>query len=123
MRRREFITLVGSAAAAPVLGPLPVRAEQAKSVPRLGILIPVTGLEETAFQQAMRDLGYIDSQNLIVEYRSAAGKAERLNDFAAELIALKVDVTLRRACRQPARRGQSCRRFCVPRSDRSSNAD
>ncbi|MBI4204359.1 MAG: ABC transporter substrate-binding protein [Betaproteobacteria bacterium] len=75
---------------------LDTAAQQAPKVPRIGWLsltgAPVTGVRQESFRQGLRDLGYIDGQNIIIEHRSAEGKLERLPELAAELIQLKVDV-------------------------------
>jgi putative ABC transport system substrate-binding protein len=67
-------------------------AQQAKTVPRIGILASVHSSATDAFQQGLRDLGYVEGQNLIIERRYAEGKLNRLPDLAAELERLKVDV-------------------------------
>ena len=60
---------------------------------RIGLLAPASGSDDIeGFLTGMRDLGYVESRNLIVEYRVAGGKVERLDDLLAELIRLKVDV-------------------------------
>ena len=72
----------------------PVEAQQPKKVPRIGFLGLATKpspLEES-FLQALRNLGYIDGQNVIIEYRWAAGKTDRLPALAEELVRLKVDL-------------------------------
>jgi putative ABC transport system substrate-binding protein len=90
--RREFIgTLAGSLLTAP----LAAEAQQAAKVARIGYL--VTNLaanpgQREAFLQGLRDLGYVEGGNVVIEYRSAEGKLERLPALAAELVALKVDV-------------------------------
>jgi putative ABC transport system substrate-binding protein len=91
LKRREFITLLGGAAA---ILPVAARAQQRKTIPRVGYLTQRASVSpvEEAFQQGLRDLGYIDGQNLITEYRFAGGSVEKLPELAAELIALKVDV-------------------------------
>jgi putative ABC transport system substrate-binding protein len=70
-------------------------AQQANKVARIGFLTSDLGagphLRE-AFLQGLRDLGYVEGRNLVIEYRSAEGKSERLAALAAELVALKVDV-------------------------------
>jgi len=72
---------------------IPVEAQQAKKVPRIGILktgVP-SDINVAAFRQGLRDLGYIEGQNIIFEYRWA-DRDERLPDLAAELVRLRVDV-------------------------------
>jgi ABC-type uncharacterized transport system substrate-binding protein len=92
-KRREFITLLGSAAAA---WPLSARAQRPAKVPRIGYLgYSPPALERhlvAALQQGLRDFGYVDSQNIAIEYRSAEGKLERLPELAAELVRLNVDI-------------------------------
>ena len=93
MRRREFITLLGGAA---VASPAAARAQQPVKVPLLGYLtgdsISADMPRRDAFKQGLRELGYNDGQNILVEYRTAAGSAERLSEFAAEFSRLNVDV-------------------------------
>ncbi len=90
--RRAFIgTLAGGLLAAPLVA----QAQQAAKVPRIGFL--VTSLAASphlpeAFRQGLRDLGYVEGRNLVIEYRDAEGKPERFPGPAAELVALKVDV-------------------------------
>jgi putative ABC transport system substrate-binding protein len=90
MRRREFVTLLGGAAA----WPLTARAQQSK-VARIGVLY--IGLADAeSFKKELRDglreLGYVDGQNISFEFRSAEGKLDRLPALASELVRLKVDV-------------------------------
>jgi putative ABC transport system substrate-binding protein len=74
----------------------PVQAQQAKKIPRIGYLSATSPSAEPArtdaFRQGLRELGYIEGQNIVIEWRSAEGKLERLPDLAAELVRLKVDV-------------------------------
>src|SRR5262245_4585189 len=69
-------------------------AQQAKKIHRIGYLSLGVGIQpyEEAFRQGLRDLGYIEGQNILIEWRFAKGKAEHMGDFAAELVRLKVDV-------------------------------
>ena len=89
--RRRFLT----ATSAFLLGaPLVAKAQQAVKVPRIGFLalnLAANPHAHEAFRQGLRDLGYIEGRNLVIEYRDA-GKSERLPPLAAELVALNVDV-------------------------------
>ncbi len=71
-------------------------AQQAKKVPRIGLLSPfspsVTARWHEAFRQGLRDLGWVEEKNISIEYRYAEGRADRLPDLAADLVRLKVDV-------------------------------
>jgi putative ABC transport system substrate-binding protein len=92
--RRAFIgVLTGSLLAAP----LAAEGQQTAKVARIGFLslnlAPNPHLKE-AFRQGLRDLGYVEGHNVVIEYRDAEGKLERLPALAAELIALQVDVIL-----------------------------
>src|SRR6201997_2358285 len=73
----------------------PVEAQQAKKVPRIGYLGTsfLSSAERVkAFRQGLRELGYVEGKNIVVEYRYAEGKADRERELAAELARLKVDV-------------------------------
>jgi putative ABC transport system substrate-binding protein len=93
VRRREFITLLGGAAAA---WPLAARAQQARKVPTVGFLGQSTPLGESeraaAFAQRLRELGWVEGRTIAIEYRWAAGRNERLAEIAAEFVQLKMDV-------------------------------
>ena len=91
MRRREFITLIGVAA---IAWPLPARAQQAAKVYRIGLLSGAAagGPAIGALLHALRDLGYVEGQNIAIEARLAAGRMELLPEMAADLVRLKVDV-------------------------------
>ncbi len=93
--RRAFLgMLAGNFFAAP----LAASAQQAAKVPRIGYLVtgspesPETRAVLAAFRQGLREHGYVEGQNIVIEYRAAEGKMERLPDLAAELAALKVDL-------------------------------
>src|SRR5207247_2241908 len=96
-RRREFITFLGGAAAG---WPLAARAQQPGRVWRIGVLettsMALNAANFEAFRQSLRDLGYIEEQNLIIEYRSAEGRGERFADLAADLLRLNIDVIVTR---------------------------
>ena len=94
MKRREFITLLGGAAAT---WPLAAWAQQAK-MPTIGFLGAGSGSDSVwkdwtaAFVQRLRELGWVEGRTLVIEYRWGEGRAERYADLAAEFVALKVDV-------------------------------
>jgi putative ABC transport system substrate-binding protein len=94
IKRRQFITLTGAAAATAVLWPLPVQA-QAPRQRRIGALL-LGNADVESFRQEMRDelrkSDFIEGQNIIFDFRSAEGKLDILPKLAAELVALKVDV-------------------------------
>jgi putative ABC transport system substrate-binding protein len=78
-----------------ILVPLAVGAQQTEKVPRIGYLVVNLAVNlhlREAFRQGLRDLGYVEGRNLVIEYRDAEGKPERLPALAAELVALKIDV-------------------------------
>ena len=92
MKRREFITLLGGAAAASMLWPLPLAAQQPR-LPRIGVL--VTANPEpfwSEFRKGLREHGYDEGQNIQFEFRSADGKLDFLRALADELVRLKVDI-------------------------------
>src|SRR5882724_6697665 len=71
-------------------------AQQTKKVPRIGYLFanfPTTSpARREAFRQGLRELGYVEGKNIVIEYRYAEGKRGRLSELAAELVRLNVDV-------------------------------
>ena len=84
MKRREFITLLGGAAAA---WPLPARAQQAPRAARLGYLAPASNPDlQQALLGGLRDLGYVEGQNLAIEYRFMLGQSKSYDELAAELV-------------------------------------
>ena len=90
MRRREFIALLGGAAA----WPLAARGQAAK-VPRLGVLLFSSSDPQLApIQDRLRELGYVQGKNLLATYRYGEGSYEHLAQFAAELVAEKPDLLL-----------------------------
>ena len=99
MRRREFITLLGAAAG----WPLAARAQQPAKVHRVGFITaaaPGSALVGSnlgnpavrGFVQGLRELGYVEGTNLVLEWRTAEGKFERFHDIVRELVSIKVDV-------------------------------
>lgn len=93
MRRREFMTLVGGV----VVWPLAARAQKSSKLMRVGILSTANPRSTSffqAFELRLRDLGYIEGQNIAFEYRNAGGEVDRLPELAAELVHLDPDVIL-----------------------------
>ena len=98
MKRRDFITLLGGAAAA---WPLAVQAQQARRMRQIGVLSTVAAddpevqVRMAAFHQGLQEAGWVVGRNLLIEYRwSSAGDAEQARKYAAELIALAPEVIL-----------------------------
>jgi len=94
MDRRAFISMVGGSI---LVAPLAGEAQQAAKIPRIGYLEPnLAGSRhlQEAFSQGLRALGYVEGRNVIIEYRDAEGRPERLPALAAELVALKVEVIM-----------------------------
>jgi putative tryptophan/tyrosine transport system substrate-binding protein len=111
-----LVTLALSLLAAPLAAAQPQAA-----LPRIGYLGDMPELFTDAFRQGLRELGYIEGQNLAVEYRWAEGQADRLRDLAADLAQLKMDVLVTagrpRAVRPstpPARSPLSWRTWAIP---------
>jgi ABC-type uncharacterized transport system substrate-binding protein len=93
MKRREFITLLGGAAA---VWPLAARAQQVAKLPTIGFLGTAApsawGPWTTAFAQRLREHGWIEGRTVAIQYRWAEGRTERFAEIAAEFVRLKVDV-------------------------------
>src|SRR5439155_24732712 len=91
MKRRAFITLLGGAV---VARPLSAHAQQLSKLPRIGFLQRIQNENVVAFIQGLRDAGYVDGQNAIIETRIFETTLDRLPDLAKELVDLKCDVIL-----------------------------
>jgi len=96
IRRREVITLLGGTAAWPIAA----HGQQGAKVWRIGMLetLPLTenASNFAAFRNTLRELAYVEGRNLVIEYRSANGRAERFPSLATELIGLNIDVMVTR---------------------------
>ena len=77
-----------------LLAPLVLQAEQARKVWKIGLIAVAPRQDQTAVFQGLRELGYVEGENLAVERRYSQGRAERFPEFAAELVRLNVDVIL-----------------------------
>jgi len=97
LKRRKFITLLGSAA---VAWPVAARAQQPAKRYRIGMLETISpalnAVHLDAFRNGLRELGYVEGQGYTIEYRSADGRADRFPGLAAELVQLGVDVIVAR---------------------------
>ena len=98
MKRREFITLLGGAAAT---WPLAARAQQeGERIRRIGVLMgypegdPQAQANVTALRQGLQDLGWTEGRNVLIDYRWAGGQLELLPTYAAELVSAQPDVIL-----------------------------
>jgi putative tryptophan/tyrosine transport system substrate-binding protein len=109
--RRAFITLLGGAAAA---WPLAARAQQAGKLPTIGFLggdASVWSPWTAAFVQRLRELGWIESRTIAIEYRWSEGRPDRNAEIAAEFARLKVDVIVTNDACPRARTWQVIRPF------------
>jgi putative ABC transport system substrate-binding protein len=113
MRRRQFITLIGGIAAT---WPLAVRAQQGTKIPRIGILLPSRSEDASpnrvtlkAFVAGLRELGYVDGQNITIERELSEANADRLREAAAELVKHNVEVivALSTTAARPAKQATS----------------
>jgi putative tryptophan/tyrosine transport system substrate-binding protein len=93
MKRREFITLLGGAAAA---CPFAARAQQTPGLPSIGSSSPMTASVENqrvaAFVQRLRELGWVEGRTVAIKVRWAEGRSERTAELVAEFVGEKVDV-------------------------------
>ena len=93
MRRREFIALSGAAMACP----LTTSAQQAAKIPRIGYLVTNFRINRhlyDPFLERLREFGYVEGRNLVIEYRDAEGQLARFPDLAAELVRLDLDLII-----------------------------
>jgi putative ABC transport system substrate-binding protein len=96
VKRREFITLLGGAAVWPPMA----HGQQAERMRRIGVLISSTGndpqgrRQTAAFQQGLQELGWVQGQNVHIDFRFLGDEPNRLKPYAAELVALKPDALL-----------------------------
>ena len=96
MKRRDFISLLGGAAAT---WPLGARAQQPELMRRVGVLMGIANDAEgqarvAALRDGLTDLGWIEGRNIEVQYRWAAGQPELIRRYAAELVAIRPDVIM-----------------------------
>src|SRR5215813_13451634 len=111
MKRREFISLIGAAAA----WPLPARAQEPARVRRIGVLLPLAESDPeaqpriAAFQRELQSLGWTEGRNILIEYRWAGGDADRRRALAAELVSMRPDVLVAQGsiCAEPLGRETS----------------
>ena len=87
-RRRFLLTSLAGALAAP----LAAEAQQAGKVLRIGFLGTYAGPSLDAFRQVLRELGWVEGQNIVIDYRFAEGRLDRWTDLAVELVRLRVDI-------------------------------
>jgi putative ABC transport system substrate-binding protein len=115
MKRREFLALLSATAAA---WPLAVRAEQAAKVARIGFMVtgslrsPEQRVMTDSFLQGLRERGYVERQNIIIEYRAADGQIERFTELAKELVELNLDLIV--ASNTPAARAAKQATTTIP---------
>lgn len=112
MKRREFIAGLGGAA----VWPLVARAQQPAKIWRIGMLETISpdlnAKNIEALKRGLRDLGYVENQNYVLEYRSADGDSDRFPAFADELVRLRVDLIVTRGT--PAARAAKSATESIP---------
>jgi putative ABC transport system substrate-binding protein len=89
MRRREFITFLGGVA---VACPLSVSAQTQPKMLRVGMLSGSQRTSDLAFEQRLRELGYLEGQNLTIEFINIRGQPDRVGEAVQELIRRKIDI-------------------------------
>src|SRR5436853_2115366 len=93
IERRTFMAMLTGGL---LTAPLAAEAQQAGRVPRIGFLSLTSPSDRPplldAFRQGLRELGWVEGQNIVIDYRFAEGRLDRLPDLAAELVRLKMDV-------------------------------
>src|SRR5438132_3620966 len=103
MERRTFMAMLTGGL---LTAPLAAEAQQAGKVPRIGFLSLTSPSDRPplldAFRQGLRELGWVEGQNIVIDYRYAEGRVDRLPDLAAELVRLKVDLIVASAGTQAA---------------------
>src|SRR5262245_40466187 len=115
MKRRDFIRIIGGSAAA---WPLAMRAEQAAKVARIGFMVtgslrsPEQRAMTDSFLQGLRERGYVEGRNIVIEYRDADGKIERFAELATELARLDLDLIV--ASNTPAARAAKQATTTIP---------
>ena len=113
MKRRDFMAMVGGAAAT---WPLAARAQQPAKTWRIGVLETISpdlnAKNIEALKRGLRELGYLENQNYVLEYRSADGDSERFPAFADELVRLRVDLIVTRGT--PAARAAKSATESIP---------
>ncbi len=96
--KRRTVGFIATFALGILLAPLTANAQLAGKVPRIGYLSPTSAAGamdlRDPFREGLRELGYVDGKNIVIEYRWAEGKYDRLSNLAAELVGLKVDLVV-----------------------------
>jgi hypothetical protein len=114
--RHRTIGLISTLALGLLAGPLPAEAQQTTKVYRIGYLsrswTEPQKRQIAAFKQGLRELGYVEGQNYVIEYRSGKGENDRIPEAAAELVRLKVDVIVTRS--SPAARAAKQATTTIP---------
>src|ERR1041384_8077585 len=108
LHRRKFALLAGAAILALCAS---ARAQPSGKVPRVGVLF-IGGRDQPhleSFKQGLRERGYVESKNILLEYRYAEGKYDRLPGLVAELVNEKVDVIITTSRSEERRVGKECR--------------